>query len=304
MAPLIREKDLEKDKKIVLREINRNKDNNIAWATRLAYMKNFEGHPLANDPLGFEESILKADTEKLKKYYKKFFVPEKAAIIVAGGLTHSDVKKIAEKYFGKWKMGRKEPLKNDILPLQREKECYFFEKREIKETHLRFNYLLPGIKHSKENAALEIVANYLGYGMSSFLNQELREKRNLVYGVSSHFQIFSDAGIFSIGTSTNNPKEVIYLVKQIMGQIAQYLKKENFNEMKMKTINLYKFQDINPFYTRALGREFILKNAIFTTKDRISLIKSVTKEQLIGASKKYLSSNNLLLTVLGQKIIK
>ena len=140
--------------------------------------------------------------------------------------------------------------------------------------------------------------------MSSLLSQELREMKKLVYSISSQFQIFSDAGIFSIGTSTKDPEKVINLFKKIMEQIDKYLTKQNLNEMKAKTINLYKLQDINPFYIRDLGRGFILRDNLFTTEDHVSIIKSITKDQLIKASRKYLSPTNLLIVALGPKAIK
>jgi len=305
LNPLLKEEDLEKEKKIVLREMHRAKDDNAKWATRLAYMKNFEGHPLANDPLGLEKNVLEADLEKLKKYYKKAFVPEKAALIITGGLTHPQAEKLAEKYFGKWRRANNELQKEYAQSLQRENECSFFEKREIKETHLRFNYLIPGVKCDEDNAAIEVIANYIGHGMSTLLHQELREKNKLVYSVSSHLQIFFDAGIFSIGTSTRNAEEVISLVKEIMGKLGQYLAKQNLDEMKMKTINLRRLQDIDdPLFVRNLGQGFILRDALFTTEDYISLIKGVTMEQLITVANKYFSLDNLSIVVLGPKDAK
>ena len=304
LNPLLRKKDLEKDKKIVIREIYRSKDNHTMWASRLAYVKNFEGHSLANDPLGLEDVVSGTDIKRLKNYYKEAFIPKKAALIVVGGLNHHNIEKLAEKYFRKWQCENTiQPEINIPLSL-RKKEISFFEKREIKETHLRFNYLLSGVEHDNDNAALEIIADYLGYGMSSLLSQELREIKKLVYSISSQFQIFSDAGIFSIGTSTKDPEKVINLFKKIMKQIDKYLTKQNLNEMKAKTINLYKLQDINPFYIRDLGRGFILRDNLFTTEDHVSIIKSITKDQLIKASRKYLSPTNLLIVALGPKAIK
>ena len=305
LSPLLKKKDLEKEKSIVLREIHRNKDDNVKWATRLAYMKNFEGHPLANDPFGSEENVLRAELDKLKKYYKTVFIPEKAAFIITGGLAHAQAEKFAEKYFGKWKRMNNESQKGYGEPLQRKKENYFFEKREIKETHLRFNYLVPGVKCDKDNAAIEVMANYIGHGMSTLLNQELREKKKLVYSISSHLRIFSDAGIFSIGTSTRNAAEAICSIKKIMGKLGQYLSKQSLNEMKMKTINLRRLQDIeDPLSVWNLGQGFILRDALFTTKDYISFINGVTKKQLITVAKKYFSSDNLLTVVLGPKDVK
>lgn len=300
LHPLLRKEDLEKDKKIVLREMHRAKDDNAKWASRLAYMKNFEGHPLANDPLGSEENVSGADLGKLKKYYKTAFVPEKSALVVVGGLTHSQAEKFAKKYFGKWQRVNKGPQKEHAQPLQRKKECSFFEKREIKETHLRFNYLIPGVKCDEDNAAIEVIANYIGQGMSTLLKQELREKKKLVYSVSSHLQVFSDAGIFSIGTSTKNAKETIYTVKKIMGKLGQYLAKQNLNEMKTKTINLRRLEDIDdPLSVRKLGQGFILRNTLFTTENYTFFIKGVTMKQLITVAKKYFSPDNLSIVVLG-----
>ena len=305
LSPLLKEEDLRKDKKIVLREMHRDKDDNEKWAMRLAYMKNFEGHPLANYPLGLEENVLGADLGKLKKYHKTAFVPEKAALVIVGGLTHNQAEKFAEKYFGKWQRANNEPQEEHIQPLQRKKECSFFEKREIKETHVRFNYLIPGVKCNKDNVAIEVITNFIGQGMSTLLKQELREKNKLVYSVSSHLQIFSDAGIFSIGTSTRNAEEVVHLVKKIMGKLGQYLAKQSLAEMKMKTINLRRLQDIDDSLSvRNLGQGFILRNTLFTTEDCISFIRGVTMKQLITVAKKYFSPDNLSIVVLGPKEVK
>ncbi|MFA4999647.1 MAG: pitrilysin family protein [Parcubacteria group bacterium] len=304
LNPLLKKEDLEKEKQIVLREMDRSKDNPMMWATRIAYKKNFEDHPLANDPLGSEETVLAADIETLKNYHKKVFIPQNSALIVTGGLSHDDAEKLAKKYLGEWKGQKDNPSETNIPILPRKKEDNLFEGRDIGETQLRFYYLTGGVDEEEDNAALEIIASHLGYGMSSLLNQEIREKRKLTYNISAQIQTFSDAGLFGIATSTKNPKEMIHAVKEIMEDLEEHLSKQNFGEMKMKLVNFYKTQNIDPFYITDIGRGFILRDALHTTEDYISVISSITEAQLINAAKKYLSPDNLLIVALGPEGVK
>src|SRR3989344_1608204 len=71
LQPLLREEDLEKDKKIIIREMHRRRDDPAGWAAMLANTKTFGNHSLAHNPLGSEESILGADIIRLKDYYEK-----------------------------------------------------------------------------------------------------------------------------------------------------------------------------------------------------------------------------------------
>jgi len=304
LNPLLKREDLEKEKQIVLREIQRSRDNPMLWAAHLAFNKNFEGHPLANDPLGSEETVLKADIKTLEDYHKKVFIPQNSILIITGGLSPADSEKLAKKHFGNWQSQNAVSLANNAPFLPREKESYSFEKRNTEETQLWFSYIINGIDKDEDNAALEIIAAYLGYGMSSLLSQEIRDKRKLTYSVSCPFSIFSDAGLFSISTSTKNPEEMVDAVKEIMKNLEKYLSEEKFEDLKMRLINFYKVRNIDPLSIRDLGRGFILRDSLYTTEDYISTISSIAKEKLMEVTKKYLSPNNLLIVALGPKNIR
>lgn len=301
--PLLRAEDLKKDREIVIREIHRNKDSPARWSGKLAYAKVFEGHPLANDPLGSEKSVLEADINRLKSYYTRFFTPERAAIITAGGLKHQIVEELTEKYFASWRSSVSIEETQEAVPLPKSSN-HFFEKRGTQETYLHFNYLTSGVKFEEENAALDILSDYLGLGMSGLLSRELREKKKLVYSVFTHATKYLDAGVFNINTSTKDPEKVIETVLSIINELEKDFNKKAVETMKIKTINNYKLiNSVNPISTRPLGEGFVLHNRMYTTDEHISLLEKVTIDRLTEVTRKYLTSKNLFLVALGPRDI-
>ena len=301
--PNFRKKELEKEKKIIDREIQRNSDNLAFLAGKHALIQTFKGHPLSNHPEGSKAVIAKATTRSLDFFYRRWCAPGRTAIITAGGLKHEDAVRLIKKHFGDWKSNNHTDTITEEKISLTAKGGYFFKEKNISDTHLVFNFLTEGADHIEKIMALELINSYLARGASSLLKEELRMKRGLVYTIASHNTYYKDAGRFLIQTSTSNPKEVVGVVLQKLKNLSQDFDDKTIIALKEKTINSMILLNTDPLYSNDLVQSFLKRGELFSIKDKIALLKKVTTEDVVNVSKKYLIPQKLILVALGPEDI-
>lgn len=297
LNPLLDANELENEKKVVIEEMRRSKEDYPKHIWKVLLREVFNGHPLSQNILGSEESIAAATQEKIKEYHKKFFIPSRSAFVATGGVSHETILPLIEKYFGNWSG---EYIADD-LHSPSIKEGNFFEKAPTKQTYLIFACAGQNIT-PKESAAFEILKNYLSYGQSSLLKEELRNKRGLVYGVSASNTSYLDANLFGIETSTAKPKEVIDIVSQEIDNLSINFSENLFEELKNQTVNVVLRQLSDPFSEIAiLGNGWRLYGKLISPEEFINEIKNVSYKDILAVKNKFLSKNNLFITAIGEQ---
>ncbi|MBI4919748.1 insulinase family protein [Candidatus Azambacteria bacterium] len=301
LNPIIDAKVLETEKQVVIQEIKRVSDDYFKYLWKETYKKIFQNHPLAQDPLGEEESILKAKAENLREYHEKFFIPNRSAIIVTGNISHNKILKLTDRFFNNWKRGFEfDNLKSP--PGARDRRMHI--EKNNSQSQLIFDFVCPAIG-IKEYSIFEIVKNYLSYGSSSILNQELRQKRGLVYNISSSISAHRDAFLFSIETSTTKPLKAIKVILENINNFEKNFDKKVFTELKDQTLNILARQmndSLNEL--KFLGLFWNLHGKLITPKDYIGIIKKATYRNILDAKKKYLTEDNLFISTLGKSDFK
>lgn len=296
LHPLLDAKVLENEKQVIIQELYRVKENYVKRLWIESMSKAFENHPLAHPILGSEQTIFSATSEKLTEFHGKFFIPGNAAIVAVGGLTHQDVLKFAEKFFSQWQ--QKEPAVDDLPPPQI-KPGFIFIKAPTKQTYLAFNYIGRKIT-MEEIAAFNIVENYLGYGQSAFLLQELRHKRGFVYHISASNTLLRDANLFRLETSTTKPKETTEVILDIMGNFEKNFSEKIFKELKEQTLSVFLREISDPMKELFfLGSGWRLNGRLVSLSEMINKIKEVSYGDIIALKNSHLAKNNLLIAAIG-----
>lgn len=297
LNPLFDVSEFENEKKVIIEEIKRSKEDYPRHVWRILLGRVFKGHPLSNNVLGSEESIVDATIDKVKDYHKNFFFPSRSAFIATGGVSHEEILSLIIKYFGDW-MG------DDIFDNLQEpviKNGSFFEKSATKQAYIILSYIGKGVT-LKESAVFEVVKNYLSYGQSSLLKQELRNKRGLVYGIFASSTLYLDANIFGIETSTAKPKEVIETISREIDNLSSNFNKSILEELKNQTRNIILRQLNDPFYELGmLGNSWRLHNKLMIPEEFIKEIKNVSYDDILAIKNKFLSKDHLFITVIGEK---
>jgi zinc protease len=155
----------------------------------LAYEALFENSFTQDTPyhwpvLGSMKHLEQSTLEDFQKFYKKYYAPNNAVLVVSGDFSVSKVKKWIQEYFG--------PLKSSDIKKTKFKSKY--KKRQYKKINKTMNskvlmYSFPGTSvGASDEMTLDLIATILSDGENSYLYQELVEKNKsfLSVGVSSY----------------------------------------------------------------------------------------------------------------------
>lgn len=211
-SPSFPENEIEKEKSVVIDEINSYKDSPSEDIYDKFEEMLFKGHPLSKPILGTAGSVKKINRDELISFVKKNFVPERMAFTVVADIEESlmekEVKKLSEKFFKNIPAATEHTENTSETDYFKCKEL--FDKTSNKRNH-QANCIIGGIAPSlymhRERLATVLLCNILGGPASnSILNSSLREKHGWVYGVECTYTQYSDTGIaaISIGCDKDN----------------------------------------------------------------------------------------------------
>ncbi|MGM9786668.1 MAG: M16 family metallopeptidase [Candidatus Cryptobacteroides sp.] len=239
-SPSFPENELEKEKCVVIDEINSYKDSPSEDIYDKFEELLFKGHPLSKPILGTAASVKKITRDELVKFVKEKFIPGKMAFTVVADIDEQrmekEVLKLAGKYFKDIRSGSEE---TDGTGKQ-DREVFGgtdqFDKTANKRNHQAnciLGSLAPSLYMHRERLATVLLCNILGGPASnSILNSVLREKNGWVYGVECTYTQYADTGIaaISIGCDKDNLDRCIREVEKELDKI----KAEPLSDRKLR----------------------------------------------------------------------
>jgi predicted Zn-dependent peptidase len=195
------EKEIAKEKDVVLDEINSMKDtpNELIFDEFEELL--FHGHSLGTCILG-NELTLKSFTKKdIHAFIKRNYLTRQIVIASVGSIKPEKLIAKIEKYFG-------DATENSghlsRVPFEEYQGRSKLEKKSKYQVHHMMGTEAYGVKSDKRTA-LGLLANILGGpGMNSRLNLGIREKYGYCYNIEAHYQPYSDTGNFNIYIGTDN----------------------------------------------------------------------------------------------------
>jgi len=175
--------ELDRERQVVLEELSRAQDNPgfEAW-NRLTHMA-FERHPYQHPVIGYKERLLKMDRALLVDYWRRWYQPQNIVVVVVGDVDARAALAEAGRCFGSWKGGGDRPPR---LPREGgQRSLRFAEAAGDIEGSMAVLGVPSCAELDADAPALDMGLAILGQGLSSRLNQEVRERRKLVHSVSA-----------------------------------------------------------------------------------------------------------------------
>lgn len=216
------ETQLERERIVILDEINSYLDTPSALIYDDFEQVVFNNHALGKPILGTPESLMNITSEAMKAYVQRQFKPERMVFFSVGKTPFSKVMKKAEKYLNVYITTATSEPKARVAPLEVPAENIAMEK-DTHQTHYVIGRRTCDMFHP-DRATLYLLNSILGgLGMNSRLNNSLREKNGLVYNVESTHALYSDSGLFSIyfGCDPKNTKRCINLIHKEFQKLKQ-----------------------------------------------------------------------------------
>ncbi len=275
--------EMEKEKGVVIEEINMSNDNPEDLAHEMMSVTYFMGNPLSKKIVGTAKNVKGFTREDILKYMDVHYFPENMVISAAGSFDEAGLFDELEKRFSNFKNDNiMRPSDKCFCDLKPEKR-FLAIKRDIEQVHICL--AMPGFSYSdKRRYALSSLNNMLGGSMSSRLFQKIREERGLVYSVFSYPSVYTKAGMFSIyaGTSAEFAEEVTRLVLEELKKIKnEGIPEEEFLQSKEQLRGNYILSiESTSTIMNNIGKSLLLLNEVKSDDEILSEIANVKMEDV------------------------
>jgi zinc protease len=204
---------------------------------RILWNNQLYGRPVS----GTEEEIATLTREDAQAFYRRYYAPNRAVLILSGDLTLQDAKRLAEKYFAP--ISSRQDAEDETASqndFKTQQSHYRFEKslHWIRTPRVVRQWLVPSMLTDPTAAfALEVFASYLGNGDSSYLNRHLVWTQKMVAADASYDSLKQIAGVFELGfiplTDEQTP-EAEALLEPIVRQALEDLDEQTLEREKAK----------------------------------------------------------------------
>lgn len=287
------EKELEKEKEVVLDELNSYLDSPSDRIFDDFETHLFKGHPLGGNILGTEKTVRSFTKQHLKDYISRFFTLRNMVVSYVGSEPLKKVKYLVEKYFSD--ENSKEVL-HDLGLFRPNPTFKIKESFGNYQTHAITGGLAPG--HSDVSRhGMTLLTNMLGGpALNSRLTLSIREKHGYSYSVEANYTPYADTGFWTIYLGTDSK----YLEKSLR-LVQKELKLLREQKMGLSQLSRAKEQlkgqialslEGNTGLMLGLGKSLLLFDQIDTITDIYKEIDAITAEDLLAISNEFFNENN------------
>ncbi len=228
--PLFDEKEIEKERQVIIEEMKMRKDSPITYVFDNLEKCLFEP-PLSINLIGTFDSLSSIDKKKLISKFKEVYSPENLILVVVGNANFDEIVKFAEANFSF--MGKK----IGGLKVKKRNESFVEKRKGIDQANLVFCYHIP----ENLSYSARLLNTLMAQGMSSRLFLEIREKRNLAYSVKGEVEInkYFPHGFIYVGTMKEKVDEVKKIIVKEFEKLLEDLSEKELAQVKEQLIGNY-----------------------------------------------------------------
>lgn len=169
-SPRFDEAEFQKEKQVVLGEVDRNESNPYYWLSRAINEKLWYAHPTRKDPLGDRQSIIDATTAQMRQMKDTYYVPNNAVLMITGDVQAEEAFKMAEDVFSSWTRGRDPFARNPVPahPPLKKNEAVLVVK-DVQMPSVSFNWHGPSVDADpKATFAADVLSYIIAQPSSQF----------------------------------------------------------------------------------------------------------------------------------------
>jgi zinc protease len=260
-------------------------------------------HPYGFMEIGTEAAIKATTREDLVGFWKQTFVPDNAALVVAGNITQVDLKTLAEKAFGAWPKGT--PATPTLgAPATTAARVVIVDKPGAAQSQLRVTEI--GVPRSTPDyPAIEVMNMALGGLFSSRINLNLREEHGYTYGAGSGFTYRRFGGAFAASTGVQTvvtAPAVGEMLKEIKRTIDSPLSADELTLAKDAIIrSLPGMFETSPQVVNSVATTYVYDLGLDYYTKYPAQVAAVTAEAAQAAARAHLDMNKLIVVAVGDR---
>ena len=262
-----------------------------------------DAHPYGFQEIGTEASLKAMTADRLRAFWQQNFVPNNAALVVAGDITMSELRPLAEKAFGAWQRGT--PARPVLTPpANAGSKVVIVDRPGAPQTQLRVA-MIGAARSAADFRPAQVMNTALGGLFSSRINMNLREKNGYTYGASSQFVFRKAPGPFQVASGVRTDvtgAAAAEMIKELQGMAAAVMPPDELKRAKDSLAYSLPgaFEtsagiatNLANIYTYDLGLDYYATYA--------ESVYAVTPDQALAAAKKYLVPDRFVVVAIGDR---
>lgn len=297
------DEELDRERKVILEEINMSKDEPDGVCYDVLYDLMFKGS-LGMEILGTKENVSRFCRADILDYKRTHYVASNTVIAFVGNITESEAYALVESKLGE--LIDAPYVKAPTVERQAFTPGYadYIHDYEQSELSVAFESPTLGDGRAVTLSALDCI---LGNSMSSRLFQRIREKMGLCYSVYTSPWLGRNNGVFSVCANVNSvnaEKCLVAIKEELEGLLAHGVTDEETAKAKMQLKVNTLFGKENPMnYMLALLRWRVLLDRAYDLDETLARVEDVTKDG-INALAREIFGGKAALAYAGKKTSK
>jgi predicted Zn-dependent peptidase len=300
LHPTFPEAEIEKEKGVIVEEINMYEDLPQRKVGDLFMNLVYGDQPAGWDVAGTKEVVRSLKRDDFLKYRGAHYVPGSTVVVVAGGFDVAAARRNIEAHFGGVAAGVKSGKAKTVEAQAKPAEIVRF--KESDQTHLVMGFRAFDVKDSRQYA-LEVLSDILGGGMGSRLWQAVREELGAAYYIYSGTDLSADHGLIEMAAGAANDK-----LEQVLGAgLAEFMRfttelvdAETLDRAKRHIggtflLSLETSNSLGYYY----GTQEVLRLPIETPAEYLKKIQEVTPDEIRAVARDLFHGDRLNLALIG-----
>lgn len=303
---------LDNQRDVVLNERRQSYENQPYGMAELLIQENLwpKGHGYHWSTIGYPADLKAASVKDVADFFKKYYVPNNATMVIAGDVKFEEVKRLVEKYFA-WIPRGAEPARPQYrTPPPIQKEIVVDTTDDVQVPRVYLSWRGPA-HYTPDEPALDIAATILADGKSSRLYKRLVYDKKIAQDVRASFSGETLGGEFRIVATAKPGVDPKRLQREISEEVAKLAatppdakeleRAQNSHEASF----LYGLQSTLQRAIQLAAYDVFVKDPDYFAKD-LARYRAVTPAQVKNVVAKYLKPNaRVVLTIRpGKKVVK
>jgi zinc protease len=296
---VLKDENVLPERDVVLEEFNMRVANNPdARLTEQIMAALYLNHPYGRPVIGWRQEIEKLDREDALAFYRRFYAPNNATLVIAGDVDIKEIRPMVERNFG-------QVAPQPAIPAQRMRpqepvpaapRTVTLSDPRVEQPGVRRYYLVPSAATAAagESAALDVLAQLMGGGSNSYLYRALVIDRPLAVNAGASYQGTAlDDTQFTLSASPKPGVEfaaVEQAIDAVIAEVAQNpVRAEDLERVKTQLIaEAIYAQDNQASLARWYGAALTTGLSVDDVRSWPDRIRAVTAEQVRAAAQKWL----------------
>jgi zinc protease len=304
---VLRDRDIEPERKVILEERNSRTENNPSAKLReQTDSAQYMNHPYRIPIIGWRHEIRSLTRAELLRFYRSWYAPNNAVLVLSGDVTAAKVRPLVEKYYGPLAARKLPPRPDWVEPPAIAERRITLRHKQVGQPAWSRRFIAPTYGHgAKEHVyALQVLSEILGGGPTSRLYRSLAVRQRVAAGAGAWYD--SDArgpGLFGLYAAPR-PGQKIERVEALMEEEVARLLKEGVTKKEVEEA-IVRLQDAAVFArdsiaapARILGTALMNGRAIADVESWPERIGAVTVDAVNAAARAVLRKKNAVTALL------